>query len=473
MRCVPFPLFTGATGVTFGMVAAASYTILVFSDNGLRVQVPSAASTGVVDVTVTTPGGTSAATPADQFTYLAPPIPVVTGISSPSGSVVGGSAGNDTVTLIGSGFTAATAVAFGGTPAASSTIQVYSDNALRVQVPSAAAAGTVDVTVTTPGGTSATSAADQFTYRAAPQPVVGGLSPTSGLVAGGSWVYVLGSGFTGASGVSFGSVAADPHSLAVYSDNELRVTGPAASAAGTVDVTVTTPGGTSATASADQFTYVTSASSGGGPPTITALGPTSGSTVGGYTGYYDVYLIGSGFTGASAVSFGSTPATYFSVFSDSSLYALVPSASAAGTVAIKVTTAAGSSAATSADQFTYVVPPAPAVAGISLGSGSIVGGYTGNYSVQVVGSGFTGATAVSFGGTPATSFSVHADGFLTATAPSASAAGAVDLRVTTPGGTSATTSGDQFTYVIPPAPVVTGISLASGSILGQTGNDTH
>ena len=41
-----------------------------------------------------------------------------------------------------------------------------------------AGTGTVDVTVTTPGGTSATSSADQFTY--VPAPTVGNVSPTSG-----------------------------------------------------------------------------------------------------------------------------------------------------------------------------------------------------------------------------------------------------------------------------------------------------
>jgi hypothetical protein len=41
----------------------------------------------------------------------------------------------------------------------------------------------------------------------------------------------------------------------VVSDTQLTVTSPAASASGAVDVTVTTPAGTSATTSADQFTY--------------------------------------------------------------------------------------------------------------------------------------------------------------------------------------------------------------------------
>jgi hypothetical protein len=81
---------------------------------------------------------------------------------------------------------------------------------------------------------------------------VTGVSPTSGSAAGGDTVTVTGSGFTGTTGVSFGTATAS--NLLVASDTQLTVTSPQA-AVGTVDVTVTTPAGTSAATSADQFTY--------------------------------------------------------------------------------------------------------------------------------------------------------------------------------------------------------------------------
>ena len=71
---------------------------------------------------------------------------------------------------------------------------------------------------------------------------------------------------------------------------------------------------------------------------------------------------------------------------------------------------------------------------------------TGGTSVTITGSGFTGAIAVSFGGTPATSPHVASDTQITATSP-AHAAGPVDVTVTTPAGTSATNNTDQFIYV--------------------------
>ncbi len=84
-------------------------------------------------------------------------------------------------------------------------------------------------------------------------PVVTGIDPTSGPTAGGTTVTLTGTGFTGATGVSFGTVAAT--SFACSGDTSCSATSPA-EGAGTVDVTVTTPAGTSATTNGDQFTYL-------------------------------------------------------------------------------------------------------------------------------------------------------------------------------------------------------------------------
>ena len=63
----------------------------------------------------------------------------------------------------------------------------------------------------------------------------------------------------------------------------------------------------------------------------------------------------------------------------------------------------------------------------------------------VTGTNFTGASAVELrAGNPATTFTVNSSTSITATAPSGT--GTVDVTVTTSGGTSATSSADQFTY---------------------------
>jgi hypothetical protein len=87
-----------------------------------------------------------------------------------------------------------------------------------------------------------------------PTPVVTGISPASGPLSGGTTVTITGSNFTGATGVSFGGTAAA--SFTVNSDTSITAVSPAANSVGSVDVTVTTPNGTSATSTADQFSYV-------------------------------------------------------------------------------------------------------------------------------------------------------------------------------------------------------------------------
>ena len=79
--------------------------------------------------------------------------------------------------------------------------------------------------------------------------MVTGVSPFSGPAAGGTAVTVTGLDLTGGS-VSFGGTTATGVSCSASS---CTATSPGGT--GTVDVTVTTPGGTSATGSADQFTY--------------------------------------------------------------------------------------------------------------------------------------------------------------------------------------------------------------------------
>ena len=165
--------------------------------------------------------------------------PAVTGISPASGPA------NTRVTVTGSGFTAATSVSFGGIPAAFSPGSTNPDTGLTATAP--AGSGIVDVTVTTPTGSSPVLAQDKFTYVA-----VTGISPPSGRPP--LSVTVYGSGFAGATAVNFG-----PHPgtgvLVAPGGTQLAVSLPPGS--GIVDVTVTTPAGTSAPVAPDQFAYLT------------------------------------------------------------------------------------------------------------------------------------------------------------------------------------------------------------------------
>ena len=85
--------------------------------------------------------------------------------------------------------------------------------------------------------------------------------------------------------------------------------------------------------------------------------------------------------------------------------------------------------------------PSVSVEALTPSGGSAGGGDT----VEISGSGFTGATAVEFGGNSSSDFTVTSPGTITAVAPVG--AGTVDVRVDTPSGTSGPSSLDRFTYV--------------------------
>ena len=98
------------------------------------------------------------------------------------------------------------------------------------------------------------------------------------------------------------------------------------------------------------------------PPSISALAPPKGSIKGGTS----VVISGHDFSGASAVSFGTVAATSFSVDSDTQITAVAPKASKPGAVGISATTAAGTTAGSAANQFTYTACVVPKLKGKSL-----------------------------------------------------------------------------------------------------------
>lgn len=214
----------------------------VFSDTQITVQAPPHAA-GVQDISITTSGGTSAVVAADRFTYVASARPVITHISPTAGPVSGG----NWITVTGSGFTGATSVVFGGRAASSFT--VVSGTTI-VAVAPAQGAALHHVYVITPGGTSAPYSTDLYTYQA--RPVVTHVSPASGSHNGGTTVTITGTGFTGATAVFFSGTAATH--VTVVSSTKITARSPAESA-GVRNVLVVGPGGTSATVTADRFTY--------------------------------------------------------------------------------------------------------------------------------------------------------------------------------------------------------------------------
>jgi hypothetical protein len=367
------------------------------------------------------------------------PKPKVKKVKPASGPTAGGTK----VKVKGKGFTKVKKVTIGGTRAR--IVTVKNPRKIIVIAP-AHAAGVVPVRVKTKAGKSKATKKARFTY-VGKAPVVTTLAPSSGPAAGGTLVQITGTGFTGATAVSFGGTAA---TFTVQSDTSVSATAPA-HAAGAVDVRVVTPAGMSGPKT---YTYE---SQPGSPPVVLLVSPAAGSMDGGTV----VTITGTAFTGATGVTFGGTAGTSIVVSSDTSITATTP-AHAAGPVAVSVTTPVGTSSVPGL--FTYL--PAPPLPPVVVLVAPLTGPITGGTAVTITGTGFSGATAVAFDGVAATDVVVSSDTSITATTP-AHAAGLVAVSVTTPAGTS--TVPGLFTYsALPPLPLVVLVTPPTGSVAGGT-----
>ncbi|MEU2041992.1 IPT/TIG domain-containing protein [Nocardia niwae] len=368
----------------------------------------------------------------------------ITSLAPTSGPITGGTS----VTITGTGFADTTSVHFGTTSAA-----FIIDSPTQITATAPAGTGTVQVTVTGPGGTSngvsytyspcvstttvtvtgtlqfaITTTGNCIPCNCAAAPTLNAISPSAGREAGGTTVILTGMNLAGATAVSFGSTPAASFTV----DSAGQITGVAPAGTGTVQVTVTTLGGTS---NAVFYTYVPA-------PALTSVSPSSSSAAGGTT----VTLTGTNLSTASAVLFGSTAATSFTVDSDTQITAVSPAGT--GTVQVTVTTVAGTSNGVS---YAY----GPALTSIFQFQGPEAGGHL----VYLNGTGLTGVTAVTFGSTPATSFTVDSDTEIAVFTPAGT--GTVQVTATGPNGTS---NGVSYTYV--PVPILTSVDPTSGPEAG-------
>ncbi len=293
------------TAVSFGGVPAASFTIV--SPN-IITAVVGAGATG--DVTLTATNGVAS---FPGFTYTLPGV-----ITSISPAAAGAGA---TITIRGANIGSATAVSFGGIPAASFTI--VADTVITAVVGIGA---TGDVAVVTPGNTAILPASFVFV----PLPVITGFSPTT--AARGATITITGTNLTAATSVTLGGTPAV--SFTVNSPNSITAV---AGGGSTGSVGVTTLGGT---ATQTGFSYIAQA-----PPSLTSFTPASGKigTV--------VTLTGTGFdpTGSNdVVYFGAVRATV-NAASATTLNVTVPAG--ASLQPISVTTLGNNLAAYSAKPF--------------------------------------------------------------------------------------------------------------------------
>lgn len=369
--------FTEAAKVSFG--AAGDITgsgFSVVSDTEITVTSPvyTCATNTIVDVTVTTLGGTSAENlQYDQFMYYA--VPNVSTITPAYGPAAGGTTG---IIISGNNFgtdKANVKVYFGDNQA---DITAVADDKITVTSPPGIAGTSANIKVITLGG-EPVAAINQFAYYDPDAvPIITSVTPSYGKINTETPVEIVGSNFIpGAlTTVKFGNAGSVTGT--VVDSTHVIATSPAYSIAETLDVTVTTLGGTSREVPADKFTYY-------GVPTVGTISPVSGSTVGGTT----VTIDGSNFSAVIAnvaVYFGDNQADVTAV-ADNKITVISPPGDA-GQVDVKVTTPGGESV-TAKNKFTYIPPPT--VIAITQNVGSTIQSIR-NYTITgtgfIPGSGF-------------------------------------------------------------------------------------
>jgi plastocyanin len=269
------------------------------------------------------------------------PAPTISGIAPGSGSTSGGTV----VTISGANFRSGATVKFGGVSA--TNVTVASATSITATAP-AHAAGKVDVVVTNADATTAT-LAQSFTYGL-PAPAITNLSPATGPTNGGTLVTITGSGFQSGATVKFGLRDATDVVVANATSIVLRTPLGPASELTTVDVVVTNPDGSNATA-ARAFAYSI--------PPLTVTNVTPGIVVPAGTpgaGTVTVTISGTGFTSAlaSSVTVGGVAAPIVpGSITPISLQAFV-APQAAGTVPVVVTM--GGSSVTLRNGFSWQNP---------------------------------------------------------------------------------------------------------------------
>ena len=393
-------------------------------------------STGAFVVQVENSDGQTGRTPTPLYTYVSPPI--VTGIIPRSGPLAGGGI----LTINGTGFVMGATVDLGGNACA---IVTGGLNQITCTIPAPApanVAGSVDVVVTNPDMQTGTPTGG-YTYQAAP--TIASVSPSAGALAGRMALTITGTGFlTGATVNLGGNTCGSP---TFNSPTEITCTTPA-NVAGSVDVVVTNSDMQTGTLSGG-YAYQN-------VPTVAAVAPLSGSTVGGT----DITITGTNFFLGASVSLdvvGGANCNSVNVVSPTQI-TCTTTAAVASNVSITVTNSDGQDGMGAL--YAYQTPPT--ITRISAPSPT-AGPLAGGTAITIEGTDFITGATVDFGVSACTIVMVTSTQITCTT--TAHAAGVVNVVVTNPNTQTATVF-SGYTYQA--APTVASISPIGGPPVGGT-----
>lgn len=407
--------FTPSTTVQIAGIAATGIT--VNSATSLTAVVPAYVS-GSLSANVVVNNGVSNAVLSGGFTYQAA-APTISTITPNSGSMVGGTS----VTVNGTNFTPSTILTIGGIAATS--VNVTNATSLTALIPTYVSGSLVKDVVVSNSVNSAT-LSNGYTYTTV-APTLSNVSPASGTIAGGTTITLTGTGFTPATTVTVGGIAAT--SVVVSNAGSLTAVIPAyVSGSLTKDITVNN-GNANATLTGG-FTYTATT------PTLVSITPSSGSTSGGTS----VTLSGTAFVPGTTITIGGVSATNITVVNATTLTATTP-AYVSGSLTQTVVVNNGVGTASLLNAFTYVAG-SPTLVSISPNTGSSSGGT----SVTLTGTNFIPGSSVTIGGQSTTSTTVVNASTITAVTP-AYISGSLGVNVVVNNTVSTATLTNGYTYV--------------------------
>lgn len=385
--------------VRFNGTLATTNTNKVVSDNLIQLQEPTNCSTGYITVQIN--AGSPAFSPL-QF------VVVSTNAYASSFSPLFGNA-NTTVTIIGVHFSSITNVMFNGVISKTTGLTPFiGETNINVTAPDGVTTGPLVLMSSLGVSHDFSTESNEVTPSDTNffvEPIVTSFTPFTGRP--GTNVTIQGTNFTGLTAVLFDGVSAV--SFNVVNNNSLQAVVPTNTSSGIIQLNspYASPGFTSTS-----FLM---------QPTIYSFSPGSGSS-----GTL-VTVTGAGLNEKSPdpmVTVGGTAVTSFGTVSPNTLSFNVPAGATSG--AITITTTNGSITST---QLFYLPPGITGFSPAGGGAGTIV---------QINGSNFTNATAVSFNGTPASGFVVTNNSIIGAIVPSGVTSGTI--TVTTPGGSATSSS---------------------------------
>lgn len=361
------------------------------------------------------------------------------------------------VVIEGSSLAGATAVSFGPGIAVSITGSSATEITAGITISDSAETGDRDVSVSTPGGTAAKTAA--FRVNPLPSPTVASVSPGSGIQGQSLTATITGADLGGATAVDFGpGITVTGHTVKSSTQITAGITIGSSAAVGPRDVSVTTPGGTAILE--DGFAVAAMPSSG---PFVSGVAPGAGAC----GEALEVVISGSDLSEASGVSFGAGIAVDYVVESSTVIRAgiAIDAHAVAGMRDVVVTTPEGSSVLSGGFEVLTASPPPQAlkVTGVWPEKGACGEAL----DVVISGSGLGGASEVDFGAGVVVSYVYVGDSETQITASivigSDAQAGPRDVTVTGSGGADTLEGGFEVVGGLPRSPEVIGLSPGSGA----------